>query len=189
MFNSLLFSLLVLHIYWWVLIYRMLVRQIMTRNVGDDVRSGKHRPPWSFRYAIWLWAWKFCKMLCNQLVPTSVEVKICYDFTPSLLSIQTLKEKTSTKIDWHHHLVFSIAKMLEASTPVPWASAFFSWISWYVQIMGGRALFLTRFIRAGLQLVLPRPPICVVPCMRDNTLRSSALIRSSWIPKTTFFWV
>ncbi|KAF8693591.1 hypothetical protein HU200_038994 [Digitaria exilis] len=38
-FNSLLFSLLVLHIYWWVLIYRMLVRQIMTRNVGDDVRS------------------------------------------------------------------------------------------------------------------------------------------------------
>ncbi|RCV07024.1 hypothetical protein SEVIR_1G214600v4 [Setaria viridis] len=38
-FNSLLFSLLVLHIYWWVLIYRMLVRQIRTRNVGDDVRS------------------------------------------------------------------------------------------------------------------------------------------------------
>ncbi|GJN21442.1 hypothetical protein PR202_gb08914 [Eleusine coracana subsp. coracana] len=38
-FNSLLFSLLVLHIYWWVLIYRMLVRQIKTRNVGDDVRS------------------------------------------------------------------------------------------------------------------------------------------------------
>lgn len=43
-FNSLLFSLLVLHIYWWVLIYRMLVRQIKTRNVGDDVRSGKHCP-------------------------------------------------------------------------------------------------------------------------------------------------
>lgn len=38
-FNSLLFALLVLHIYWWVLIYRMLVRQIKTRNVGDDVRS------------------------------------------------------------------------------------------------------------------------------------------------------
>uniref|UniRef100_A0A0D9XD47 TLC domain-containing protein n=1 Tax=Leersia perrieri TaxID=77586 RepID=A0A0D9XD47_9ORYZ len=39
-FNSLLFSLLVLHIYWWVLIYRMLVKQIQSRGrVGDDVRS------------------------------------------------------------------------------------------------------------------------------------------------------
>lgn len=41
-FNTLLFSLLVLHIYWWVLIYRMLVKQIQARgHVGDDVRSGK----------------------------------------------------------------------------------------------------------------------------------------------------
>ncbi|THU67545.1 hypothetical protein C4D60_Mb05t25780 [Musa balbisiana] len=40
-FNTLLFSLLVLHIYWWVLIYRMLVKQIQSRgHVGDDVRSG-----------------------------------------------------------------------------------------------------------------------------------------------------
>ncbi|KAM0864681.1 hypothetical protein ACQ4PT_043759 [Festuca glaucescens] len=40
LFNSLLFSLLVLHIYWWVLIYRMLVKQIQSRGrVGDDVRS------------------------------------------------------------------------------------------------------------------------------------------------------
>lgn len=40
-FNSLLFSLLVLHIYWWVLIYRMLARQIQSRgHIGDDVRSG-----------------------------------------------------------------------------------------------------------------------------------------------------
>lgn len=39
-FNSLLFSLLVLHIYWWVLIYRMLVKQIQSRGrIGDDVRS------------------------------------------------------------------------------------------------------------------------------------------------------
>ncbi|XP_064954906.1 ASC1-like protein 1 [Musa acuminata AAA Group] len=39
-FNTLLFSLLVLHIYWWVLIYRMLVKQIQARgHVGDDVRS------------------------------------------------------------------------------------------------------------------------------------------------------
>ncbi|GLJ26174.1 hypothetical protein SUGI_0502050 [Cryptomeria japonica] len=39
-FNSLLYCLLVLHIYWWVLIYRMLVRQIKARGkLGDDVRS------------------------------------------------------------------------------------------------------------------------------------------------------
>ncbi|KAJ6844047.1 ASC1-like protein 1 [Iris pallida] len=39
-FNTLLFTLLVLHIYWWVLIYRMLVKQIQSRGrVGDDVRS------------------------------------------------------------------------------------------------------------------------------------------------------
>lgn len=39
-FNCLLFSLLVLHIYWWVLMYRMLVRQIQSRgHVGDDIRS------------------------------------------------------------------------------------------------------------------------------------------------------
>ncbi|XP_030463017.1 ceramide synthase 1 LOH3-like [Syzygium oleosum] len=39
-FNSLLYCLLVLHIYWWVLIYRMLVKQIQARGkVSDDVRS------------------------------------------------------------------------------------------------------------------------------------------------------
>lgn len=39
-FNTLLFGLLVLHIYWWVLMYRMLVKQIQSRGqVGDDVRS------------------------------------------------------------------------------------------------------------------------------------------------------
>ncbi|KAK9107181.1 hypothetical protein Syun_023192 [Stephania yunnanensis] len=40
MFNSLLFCLLVLHIYWWVLIFRMLVKQIKSRGqLGEDVRS------------------------------------------------------------------------------------------------------------------------------------------------------
>lgn len=39
-FNTLLFSLLVLHIYWWVLIYRMLVKQVQLRgHITDDVRS------------------------------------------------------------------------------------------------------------------------------------------------------
>ncbi|XP_070016627.1 ASC1-like protein [Nicotiana sylvestris] len=39
-FNSLLFCLMVLHIYWWVLIYRMLVKQIQARGqLSEDVRS------------------------------------------------------------------------------------------------------------------------------------------------------
>eukprot|EP01018_Ginkgo_biloba_P016002 Gb_07027 [translate_table: standard] len=39
-FNTLLFCLLVLHIYWWVLMYRMLVKQIKARGkLGEDVRS------------------------------------------------------------------------------------------------------------------------------------------------------
>ncbi|KAH1150629.1 hypothetical protein AAZX31_16G083900 [Glycine max] len=39
-FNSLLYCLLVMHIYWWVLIYRMLVKQIQARGkVSEDVRS------------------------------------------------------------------------------------------------------------------------------------------------------
>ncbi|WCJ35740.1 Ceramide synthase 1 LOH3 [Euphorbia peplus] len=39
-FNTLLYCLLVLHIYWWVLIYRMLVKQIQSRGqLSEDVRS------------------------------------------------------------------------------------------------------------------------------------------------------
>ncbi|KAJ0989659.1 hypothetical protein J5N97_008015 [Dioscorea zingiberensis] len=39
-FNSLLIFLLVLHIYWWFLMLRMLVKQIQSRgHIGDDVRS------------------------------------------------------------------------------------------------------------------------------------------------------
>ncbi|KAL2904632.1 LAG1 longevity assurance-like protein 3 [Bienertia sinuspersici] len=42
LFNTLLYCLLVLHIYWWVLMYRMLVKQIQARGqLSDDVRSGK----------------------------------------------------------------------------------------------------------------------------------------------------
>lgn len=42
-FNTLLFSLLVLHIYWWVLMLRMVIKQIKSRGiVSDDVRSGKY---------------------------------------------------------------------------------------------------------------------------------------------------
>ncbi|OMO93669.1 hypothetical protein CCACVL1_06393 [Corchorus capsularis] len=40
LFNTLLICLLVLHIYWWVLIYRMLVKQIQARGkLSEDVRS------------------------------------------------------------------------------------------------------------------------------------------------------
>ncbi|EPS64259.1 hypothetical protein M569_10523, partial [Genlisea aurea] len=39
-FNFLLFSLLVLHVYWWMLMYRMLVKQVQERGrVSEDVRS------------------------------------------------------------------------------------------------------------------------------------------------------
>ncbi|XP_009356486.2 ceramide synthase 1 LOH3 [Pyrus x bretschneideri] len=39
-FNTLLYSLLVIHIFWWVLMYRMLVKQIQARGqLSDDVRS------------------------------------------------------------------------------------------------------------------------------------------------------
>ncbi|EOY01513.1 LAG1 longevity assurance isoform 3, partial [Theobroma cacao] len=40
LFNTLLFCLLVLHIYWWALMYRMLVKQIKSRGkLSEDVRS------------------------------------------------------------------------------------------------------------------------------------------------------
>lgn len=40
-FNTLLITLLVIHLYWWVLILRMLVKQFKNRGkVGEDVRSG-----------------------------------------------------------------------------------------------------------------------------------------------------
>ncbi|KAF5179926.1 Lag1 longevity assurance-like protein [Thalictrum thalictroides] len=39
-FNTLLICLLVLHLYWWVLIYRMLVKQVQARGqLSEDVRS------------------------------------------------------------------------------------------------------------------------------------------------------
>ncbi|KAK4777900.1 hypothetical protein SAY87_018087 [Trapa incisa] len=39
-FNTLLLCLLVLHIYWWVLMFRMLVKQVQSRGqISDDVRS------------------------------------------------------------------------------------------------------------------------------------------------------
>jgi hypothetical protein len=39
-FNTLLMSLFILHIYWWILIWRMIVKQIEARGkVADDVRS------------------------------------------------------------------------------------------------------------------------------------------------------
>ena len=42
LFNTLLFCLLILHIYWWKLMVVMLVNQIHARGrISDDVRSGK----------------------------------------------------------------------------------------------------------------------------------------------------
>lgn len=50
-FNSLLICLLVLHIYWWVLIYRMIVRQIKAKGkISEDLRSdseGEGKEDWN----------------------------------------------------------------------------------------------------------------------------------------------
>ena len=41
-FNTMLLMLLVFHIYWWVLIYSMIMKQMRNRGrVGEDIRSGK----------------------------------------------------------------------------------------------------------------------------------------------------
>lgn len=43
--NTLLITLFVLHVYWWILIWRMLIRQLQNRGkVGEDVRSGLLTP-------------------------------------------------------------------------------------------------------------------------------------------------
>lgn len=42
-FNTMLLTLLVFHIYWWILICAMIMRQLKNRGkVGEDIRSGKH---------------------------------------------------------------------------------------------------------------------------------------------------
>lgn len=41
-FNTMLLTLLVFHIYWWILICSMVIRQLKNRGkVGEDIRSGK----------------------------------------------------------------------------------------------------------------------------------------------------
>lgn len=55
-FNTLLFCLLVLNIYWWVLMLRMLVGQIRARGkVSEDIRSGKLKD----LFRIWLFSVTF----------------------------------------------------------------------------------------------------------------------------------
>ncbi|MBA0755113.1 hypothetical protein Gogos_021063, partial [Gossypium gossypioides] len=40
LFNTLLFCLLVVHIYWWILMIRVIMRQVKSGGQVDDVRSG-----------------------------------------------------------------------------------------------------------------------------------------------------
>lgn len=57
-FNTLLYFLLVLHIYWWVLMLRMLIKQIQAKGkISEDIRSGK------LKYALHLWLSKM-NFLC-----------------------------------------------------------------------------------------------------------------------------
>jgi hypothetical protein len=78
------------------------------------------------------------KLSYNYVLPTCVEVKNFLRFYFALLSIQILKEKTTMKIDWGHHLTLCVITVLIHS------------FAGFQQIMRGRALFLTRFTEAGL---------------------------------------
>lgn len=50
-FNIMLLTLLVFHIYWWILICSMIMRQLKNRGqVGEDIRSGEH---FLFPYLVW----------------------------------------------------------------------------------------------------------------------------------------
>lgn len=54
-FNTLLFCLLVLNIYWWVLMLRMLVGQICAKGkVSEDIRSGKLKIHYIYGFLMWL---------------------------------------------------------------------------------------------------------------------------------------
>ena len=68
------------------------------------------------------------KLGYNYALPTCVEVKNFLWFYFALLSIQILKEKTTMKIDWRHHLTLCVTTVLETSPPIPWAYTFFCWI-------------------------------------------------------------
>ncbi|KAL2937654.1 LAG1 longevity assurance-like protein 2 [Bienertia sinuspersici] len=47
--NTMLLMLLVFHVYWWILICSMIIRQLKNQGkVGDDIRSGNSLPPLMF---------------------------------------------------------------------------------------------------------------------------------------------
>lgn len=64
-FNTMLLTLLVFHIYWWILIFNMIMRQLKNRGqVGEDIRSGNLS---FFRFLIFSTIWaSFCLGInCN----------------------------------------------------------------------------------------------------------------------------
>lgn len=68
-FNSLLISLLVLHIYWWVLIFRMIIAQIHGKgHIGEDVRSGK--------FCLCVLFFAVLQLQFNKLLDLNFEVKV-----------------------------------------------------------------------------------------------------------------
>lgn len=77
-FNTLLYCLLVLHIYWWVLMYRMLVKQIQDRGkLSDDVRSGKLNCP-------------ICSFIVYQLQYFSPAI-VCFSYILRYSSLEVAK--------------------------------------------------------------------------------------------------
>jgi hypothetical protein len=51
-----------------------------------------------------------------------------FEFYFALLFIQILKEKTTMKTDWRHHLSLHIMSVLEASPPIPSLSLYILWL-------------------------------------------------------------
>lgn len=90
LFNFLLFSLLVLHIYWWVLMYRMLVRQVQERGrVSEDVRSGK----------------------CNIVIGHVQERSLCYgSLQVCCLFIIPIAFSSGIRVCFHSHIHCSLSK-------------------------------------------------------------------------------
>lgn len=71
-FNTLLISLFILHIYWWVLMWRMIVKQVQDwGKISDDIRSGTFAIPWSFSFwfcilsLLWLLYMRFILANCQ----------------------------------------------------------------------------------------------------------------------------
>ena len=89
-FNTMLLTLFVFHVYWWILICSMIMRQLKNRGkVGEDIRSGKNfcllninlTFVFTFQadYQLLLISQANC-MKYHHFTPFCVGVSVCVDF-------------------------------------------------------------------------------------------------------------